>query len=129
MRFVSPETVRIDLRDDPDGTKNWIEIKKRLAAGETHVYRTAGFGRVAKREGAEETEVNVDWKAMRFARAYTYLVDWSATTPTGKTLPITMATIEALDPEQFKEIDDAILAHIASLDDEKNAQRSTSAAL
>lgn len=126
MRFVSPETVRIGLRADPDGTKNWIEVKKYLTAGETHAFRMAGFQRVSKREGSAETEVGIDWREIAIAKVKAYLVDWSARDRRDKPVPITDETIRQLSPEQFDEIEEAIEKHRQAMEDEKNGERTTS---
>jgi len=120
MRFVQPETVRLDLHD---GT-SWIEVKRELTVGEDRRYRSAGLRRMSQPNG--ETSVEVDWTAMALARVEAYLVDWSATKPDGKgkeqPVPVTRAAIEALASEDFDEIDAAINAHIEAIAREKKAK-------
>lgn len=115
MRFVAPETVRIDLADG-----DWIEVKKELGVGEDRRYRTAGV----KRANAKE-EVEIDWTAMALARVQTYLVDWSARDAKDKPVPVTRQAIEALAVEDFEAIDAAIQAHIAATSEEKKRQSGT----
>jgi hypothetical protein len=114
MRFVSPETVRINLSDG-----QWIDVKKTLTAGEEKAYRSAGFKRVSQRQDDNANEVDIDWQAMAFARVDTYLVEWSAKKPDGKDMPLNKSTIRNLDTDSFKEIDDAILAHIDAVEEAK----------
>jgi hypothetical protein len=114
MRFVSPETVRINLSDG-----QWIDVKKTLTAGEEKAYRSAGFKRVSQRQDDNANEVDIDWQAMAFARVDTYLVEWSAKKPDGKDMPLTKSAIRNLDAESFKEIDDAIVAHIDAVEEAK----------
>lgn len=116
MRFVSPETVRIELSDG-----QWIEVKKTLTAGEEKAYRSAGFRRVSQRQDDNTNEVDIDWTAMAFARVEAYLVDWSAKREDGKDVPVSKAAIRNLSAESFQEIDDAIVAHIDSQADAKKA--------
>lgn len=116
MRFVSPETVRIELKDG-----QWIEVKKTLTAGEEKAYRSAGFRRVSQRQDDNTNEVDIDWTAMAFARVEAYLVDWSAKRDDGKDVPVSKAAIRNLDAESFQEIDEAIVKHIDEADDAKKA--------
>jgi hypothetical protein len=128
MRFVSPETVRIDLPSHEDGGKNWIEVKKHLSAGENHRFRSAGLTRLSQRDGGNE--VSVDWVALAFARVEAYLVDWSAKNPqTGKDIPVSRAAIESLAPDDFDAIDKAVQQHIADMADPKKSQTSTAPTL
>lgn len=120
MKFVVPETVRIDLADS-----QWIEVKKFLSAVEEKRFRSAGLKRMTPRkaDGDEPSnEVEIDWAAMAFARVVTYLVDWSARAADGKRLPVTKDAIGQLDTESFEEIDAAIQAHIDKVAEEKKAQ-------
>ena len=126
MRFVSPETVRIDLKDGPDGEKNWIQVKKFLTVGEDKRFRTKAFrgvrpDRSEKIGTGDEVspEIGVDWPALSFGRVLAYLVDWSAKKPSGKDLPVSETAIEKLEPEDFEEIDQAISDHIENMEAEK----------
>lgn len=105
MRFVSPETVRIDL-----GSGDWIEVKKELTVGEDFAYRTAGMGR---RKG--EDAVEIDWSERALARVLAYLVAWS------EKPKISRASISSLASEDFMRIDGAILGHMTAMESEKNA--------
>lgn len=138
MRFVSPETVRLDLKDTvitelveiPNETelqervvavkKNWIEVKKELGKGEEAAFRAAGLGRMSRSN--DVNEVAIDWRAMALARVETYVVDWSAKDANGKDVKVTSAAIANLHPDDFDEIDAAIQAHIAAVADEKKAR-------
>lgn len=115
MRFVQPDTVRIDLANG-----DWIEIKKELTVGEDKRYRTAGLKRMAPATSTQRGEVDVDWAAMAFGRVCAYLVDWSAKDLNGKAVKITPATVESLVKADFEAIDDAILKYIEERDAEKN---------
>lgn len=107
MRFVSPETVRIDL-----GPNEWIEIKKELNADEQDTFRTASYGRVVQGDNGKD-EMQVNWKAMFQARVLTYLVDWSLKVPCEKSAILNLA------PEDFKRVDEAIRAYLAKDAEEK----------
>src|SRR5689334_15448688 len=108
MRFVTPDVVRIPLKNGED----WIEVKKELTVGEEKRFRSAGLKHMAQADG--ETKIDIDWAAMARARVEAYLVDWSATKADPKNkgkvvaVKVTRETIEALAPEDFDEIDEAI---------------------
>ncbi len=114
MRFVTPESVRLDLTDGA-----WIEVKKDLTVGEEKRYRASGLG------GMGGGAVGVDWEAMAFSRADAYLVDWSAKDAKGKDIKLTPQAIRDLDVESFNEIDAAIMAHIGRRTEEKKAPTPT----
>jgi hypothetical protein len=118
MRFVIPESVRIDLKDGPNGEKNWIEVKKELTVGEEKKFRAAGMKNV--RPGADASAIEIDWSEMAIARVEAFLVDWSATRPDPKNkdknvaVPVTVSAIKSLSAEDFEEIDTAIQQHQAA---------------
>jgi hypothetical protein len=133
MRFVTPDVVRIPLKDGADGTKNWIEVKKELTVGEEKRFRTMGFKQMTPSSGGEQSDkggdptdakIDVDWARLALARVETYLQDWSATkTVKDKVVPVpvTRSAIEQLAEEDFDEIDKAIQAHIKEQEDAKKA--------
>lgn len=118
MRFVVPDTKRIDLRDGPGGEKNWIEVKLELTKGEDSKFRTRAM-RAQVTPGQGNVNVEIDWEKLALARVETYLVDWSAKDAKGKDIPVTANAIAALATEDFDEIDQAIQDHIAALEAEK----------
>ena len=121
MRFVTPDVVRLSMKD---GT-NWIEVKKELTVGEDKRFRSTGFKQVTQ---GTAPGIEVDWEKLALARVEAYLVDWSATRQTkdGKTVsvPVTPESIRALDTESFNEIDEAIQQHITEQADVKNVTSS-----
>lgn len=132
MRFVTPAVVRKTLKDGPNGEKNWIDLKKELTIGEKNAFRTAGFRQLTpgddapadgspKDPNAKDAKIDVDWKALSFARANAYLMEWSAKKSDGKDMPLTRAAIEALDEDDFNEINTVIEAHIAEQAELKKA--------
>lgn len=115
MRFVRPESVKLDLKDG-----EWVEVKKALTVGEDRRFRSAGLKRLSGAGGgAGAATVDIDWEEMALARVETYLLDWSAKDEKGKSVPVSAAAIRNLDPRDFEEIDQAIQAHIAREADEK----------
>lgn len=115
MRFVSPETVRIDL-----GSGDWIDVKKELTVGEEKRMRTAGVRRVNG-----QAEVDVNWAEMALARVTTYLRGWSAVDEKQRPIPVTAETVQALATEDFEAIDAAIQRHIEAVAEAKKAPSGT----
>jgi hypothetical protein len=106
-RIVVPEVVRIPLSDG-----DWIEVKKRLNAGE----QRAMFASMYLAGGDGQVRVNPVTYAV--AQMTAYLVDWSMVGLDGKIIPIAgkaaetvAAAINLLDGETNAEIQRAIAAH------------------
>ncbi len=112
-RFVRPETVLLKLAPQPGQTEpDWLLVKKRLNEGE----RRAMFSRMYLHAG--DRGPVVDPQAVGMATVLAYLVDWSFTDPEGKRVVIAEqpenvleAALNALDPDSFAEIRQAIEAH------------------
>ena len=127
MRFVSPETVRIDLKND-----QWIEVKKELSAKErddlSHAGLIASFATAGKK--APEPSFELDFAALNMAQVEAYLMDWSARSEDDKPVPVSPENIGDLATEDFDEIKAAIDTHVASVDAEKKdrAESATSTA-
>ncbi len=126
MRFVTPEVVRIELKDGPNGEKNWIEIYKELSKGDDAAMRASGLKRMSQGQDEKTTEIGVDWKSLSLGRVCAYLTDWSAKDARGKDMKCTPSAIAELATEDFDEIDEAIKAHIKRLEDEKKASAGAS---
>ena len=122
-RFVRPETVKLDLTQG-----DWLLVKKRLTAGE----QRHAFARIVKRmELGEKTQI--DPEATGLATMTAYLLDWSLCDETGAGVPIrdqpsslVEAALLALDPDSFREIHDAIQAHIEREREAVETQKKTS---
>ena len=117
MRFVTPGSKRLDLKDGPEGEKNWIEVRLNLTVGEEKRFRSAGFRQLTPGSDPEATEqkdakIDVDWARLAFARAEAYILDWSAKDAKGKDIRFSRGALESLHPDDFDEIDKAIQAHI-----------------
>lgn len=121
-RFVTSEVRRLELSDG-----DWIEVKRRLSYGEQQRYTTAGLGKVQSTASAgdagdgADASFEINWAAIGVERVLVWLVDWSFRDERDKAVRITRDSIRALDPETFKEIDDALTLHIAAEEAEKNA--------
>lgn len=126
-RFVRPDTDKLELTDG-----DWLLVKRRLTAGEE---RRAFARHVKVMRRGEPTEI--DPEAVGLGLMTQYLLDWSLTDDRGQVVVIrdqptsvVEAALNALDPASFREINDALGAHverqIAALDAEKKSRGTAS---
>jgi hypothetical protein len=118
-RFVVPQVVRLPLSDG-----DWIEVKRKLTVGEARL-ATSSF--VGSYRGDGSRTPNLETLGMGMALAY--LVDWSFVGVTDKRVPVSLDALKELDLDTYAEIDKAIEAHIASVEEadaarEKKVQES-----
>lgn len=121
VRFVKPETRRLDLSDG-----DWIDVKKHLNVAERAQVDGAGvpgFRNDAK--GGQAFEL--DFTALKIARAFVYITGWSFQDAKGNQTKPTRENVENLDEDSLKEIDEALDAHVAAMDAEKKGQASAPA--
>jgi len=122
-RFVRPDTDRLDLTDG-----DWLLVKRRLTAGEER----RAFARPYKPIHRGEP-IEIDPEAVGLGLVTQYLLDWSLVDDRGQVVTIrdqpssvVEAALNALDPASFREISDAIGAHVerqrAALDAEKKTR-------
>ena len=125
MRFVSPETVRIDLEPGPKGEPRWIEVKKELSALAKNRYRKGALIPVIRydAQGKPIQELRMDLDKLEWSQVEAYLWDWSAKDENGKDKKVTTDAIEALDDDSFKEIAEAIQAYVDKQEQEKKATK------
>ena len=119
--FVEPEEKKIELvwEDGDTSREFWIMVKHRLTIGEARrmmksISKVASRLKTQTRE-AEQPEAQFDWTEYSFARAITYLTDWSLADDKGNKLPVTRPNIEALNQGVFEIIDRAIDQHDTSV--------------
>lgn len=118
-RFVKPETVTL-----PISRGDTITVKKRLTAGETRAAHRAMYEAGADGETVRRTPTEVGLQMV-----LAYLIDWTITDD-GAPVPIRHATIDekksllnALDPEDFAEIREAINRHEERIEQERAAEK------
>lgn len=123
FRFAKPNVVRIDM-----GEGEWIEVMEELSVGaQRKAYTSAIKGSVKLENGDTRTEY--DAQKLSFALVCAYLVDWSARDEQGKGIDLSdpakkLSILEALTPEAYDALDEAIDAHIERV---KSAKKTTSA--
>jgi hypothetical protein len=112
--FVRPEVVRLSLSGG-----RWIDVKKRLNAGESRKM----FARVVKDMTAGE-KAQLDPEQVGLTKLVAYVLGWSFTDDDGKPVPFSQGAMDNVDPDLYAEMIQAIDAHIeaqdAARDKEKN---------
>lgn len=107
-RFASHGTKRIELADG-----DWIEVKTGLTAGEQRVQDQLALVPVVVDGLVHE---RIDWSKYEFLRTDLWITSWSLTRQTadGKEVPVlkSVATLQAMESEDFDEINEAVYAHI-----------------
>lgn len=124
--FVEPEEEQIDLVWNDGGTERefWIMLKKRLTIGESR-RMLKSISKVHSRlkgqgKEAEQPEAQFDWTEYSFARAMTYMIDWSLADDKGNKLQLNRSNIEALNQRVFEIIDKAIDQHDTNVADRES---------
>jgi hypothetical protein len=107
---VIPQIDRLPLTED-----EWLDVKHELTTGEQRrmfaAMRTNG--------------TVVDVSKVSPARALAYIVAWSLIDPAGRPLPLTADALDDLDTDTTREIREAIDAHEAAVEAEREAQKKT----
>lgn len=114
-RFVVPNVVRLPLSDG-----DWIEVKERLTVGEARRATQSFVGSITS-EGARTPNT----AELGLGQVLAYLVDWSFRDANDKPVSVSFDAIKALDIEAFREIDDALDAHITRVDAEDAKKKTT----
>ena len=118
-RFVRPDTTVLKIsRGDT------LTVKRRLTHGET----IASYARMYLASADGQRAVNPLQVGMAIVTSY--LIDWSLTTDDGARVTIRDVSVEALEailnslePESFTEIREAIQAHDAAMQAEREAEK------
>lgn len=109
-RFVDPTSGhKIDLSDG-----DWIVVKERLSYGEEIHLSNSSLTSVHFNpdQPTGHSEVGLDMKRMLLLRIATWVTDWSFIDKRGNQTEVTMANIEALDPDTAREITEALDVHV-----------------
>lgn len=115
-RFVQPEIVRLELTDG-----DWLEVRKELSMGEAR----RAMARTIKTMRADG-RIEPDLEMVGRAEIAAYIVDWSFVDAQDKRVPYTDAALDNLTGDTYAEIEAAVRAHIASVEDERKNARSGS---
>ncbi len=123
-RLVRPETAKLPLSDN-----DWILIRKRLNAGEHRAHLSRMFQNARElRDGT----LRLDPRDVGLSKALAFLLDWSLVDEDDQVIDIReksdaelQAALDALDPETFDEITDAIDAHTKRMEQERAKSKKT----
>lgn len=114
-RFVKPDTVRLSISEG-----DWLEVKKRLTAGE---YRE----RLAREYvQGDDNRLRADLRQSGIALIVAYVVEWSLTDD-GRAVPFTEDALRAVDIDTFREILHAVEAHDAADEAARSAEKNDQA--
>ena len=112
IRYENPEVIRLEI-----SRGDWLLVKKRLTAGESRRM----FARMLNGNSIEPVNVGL-------SKMVTYLIDWSIQGLDGKIVPIVdkddaakSAAFDNLPEDDFREILQAIEAHEARVEAERDA--------
>lgn len=112
-RFVTPETVRLELSDG-----DWIEIKERLNLWERERLTGTGIGGLRTSKDGDP-QIGLNYAHYVIQKLETWIVDWSFVDGDDKRVEISRDALRNLDPDTADEIDEALDAHIAAMEERK----------
>ena len=122
--FVIPEEVKLPLFDDGEC---WITVRRQLTAGEEKRLSTGALKRMSPTGAGTEAfavAYDVDFEAAAFNKIIIYLLDWNVPDTNGKSKSIDTpkamaASLRALHPDVFKEIERVIDQHVDTMQEKK----------
>jgi hypothetical protein len=131
---VEPETTKIELVWHDGGTDRplWVSVKQRLTVGETRAMMrsvsSVSQAMPKTRGDNPEPTARIEWTEYSFARMGAYITDWSLAhdpEPSFR-LPVGRRSFEALQPELFELIDNALDEHQKAMEEAKKQQAGSS---
>lgn len=108
LRFVVPDTTRLDLSDG-----DWIEVKTELNVDDMEQLNRASTRPVEINQatGAGDVTLALDMFGFRRKRVEIYLVEWSFRGPDDRPMAVGPTAVGLLAPRDFDEIEAAIVRH------------------
>jgi len=115
-RFASGAAVRLELSDG-----DWVLVRAELTYGQQRRLTFAGLTGVpsALADQGQGQRLTMDMATYHVERLCTYLMDWSFVDGDGQSVHVSREAIERLHPDTANEIDEALDAHLASLEAKK----------
>lgn len=111
--FVRPEVVRLSLTNG-----RWVDVKKRLTAGEARKM----YGRLIKDLTPGEAP-HLDPEYVGLTKLLAYVIGWSFVDDGGRPVPFSPAALDNTDPDLYAEMIQAVDAHIAVQDAERETEK------
>lgn len=115
-RFVQPSVVRLALSND-----DWLDVRRELTVGEQ---RKAMAKTISTMRADGRIEPNMEMIGKSEISAY--IVDWSFVDANGKSVPFSESALDNLTPADYSEVDAAVRAHIAAVEDDRKKAESGS---
>jgi hypothetical protein len=113
-RFVKPEVVRLPLSEG-----DWLDVRKRLTVGEER----AAFQQIVSDVGTEGGRWKPNFEMIGVAQVAAYVVGWSLVDDEGIAVPFSVEAVQGLEPASFREIEQAVDAHIKRVEEELAASK------
>src|SRR5262245_50065993 len=113
-RMVEPDHVRLPISDG-----DFVDVKRQLTAGG---HRRSFLDQVKGGVIVSGQETQLDPQKLGITRILAYVVGWSLVDPDGRPSPFNEATLLLQDPDTYREIADAVDAHIEA-EDRARAER------
>ena len=116
IRFVQPEIVRLDLSEG-----DWLDVRRELSTGEAW----RAMARTIKSMRADG-RIEPDLEMLGRAEIAAFIVDWSFVDANDKRVPFTDAALDNLTQDAYAEIETAVRAHMAAVEEERGKAKSGS---
>lgn len=120
--FIVPHTQRLDLEGDWEG--EWVEIKEHLGVADQKRIESSAIPSLKNLNeslSGDSPEAGLDLGRMYLTRLKVYLLDWSFRDANGKTVEVSPAAINSLDPDCAEAINRALDAFLKERDKEREA--------
>lgn len=116
IRFVQPEIVRLELSEG-----DWLDVRRELSTGEAR----RAMARTIKSMRADG-RIEPDLEMLGRAEIAAFIVDWSFIDANDKRVPFTDAALDNLTQDAYAEIETAVRAHMAAVEEERGKAKSGS---
>lgn len=116
-RFVGVESDTLQLSDG-----DWVLVRRRLNTGESREMLARTYQNTPGGPGLQ-----LDIKQVGLSRVVAYVIDWSFVDALGNKVPYSEQALSGLEPESFKEILDAVDAHVEQQEKAREARKNAPA--
>lgn len=116
IRFVQPSVVRLELSGG-----DWLDVRRELSTGEAR----RAMAKTIKSMRADG-RIEPDLEMLGRAEIAAYILDWSFVDANDRRVAFSDAALDNLTQSAYAEIDAAVRAHIAAVEDERGKSKSDS---